>query len=688
MKVGLIARLLGLALALGSLPALGVDEPQNPEPQPQGVERTPPRLSFTDGKVSFWRPGAEDWSPAQVNTPLAPGDVLYTGAGANLELQIGTRAFVRAGADTQLGLDNQEPDFLQFRMTAGHVSFDLRSLATGHTIELDTPNAVFSIERSGYYRIDIANDTTTFTTRRGGRATMTPAAGEPASIAPSEELVVTGTETARLETYVAPEPDAWDRWNYDRTDQIIDAMSQRYVPSGVYGADSLDHYGNWRIVPPYGPVWVPDGVPTGWAPYTTGRWIWDPYYGWTWVDYAPWGWAPYHYGRWVYVNNFWGWAPGPVVAPVYAPALVAFFGGGSVSVGVGVGFPDVGWVALGWGEPVIPWWGSVGFVGRPCWRGWGGPHVVNNVVVNRTTIVNAKDVNVFRNAGVRDAVVVVPRDRFGHGPIGRARLRNVDAHRLDPIRGTLPIKPRAGSLVPATGHTPRPPELVQRRRVLATREPSNPAASLQAEGLKVPPNTIASPPQLVAAPRRPHSAPESPRPPFGTESAPERRRPPLPPRFQESMRPAGASLGGPRPAGSGHVARRVPGGAGTASAPVQQAAPAPAGGIQAAPVPAQPAPAAAASEPRARERRVPAPGPAAPPAPASHAPVAGAAPAQVSPPAQRSLPGEPANRLFPGRAGSSPPGTGQHVAPSRPSHSPHNFGGARQQGRPNHSRER
>ncbi len=74
MKVRMIALLFGLVLALGSLPALGADEAPNPEPEPQVpepqvAERTPPRLSFTDGKVSFWRPGAEDWSPAQVNTP-------------------------------------------------------------------------------------------------------------------------------------------------------------------------------------------------------------------------------------------------------------------------------------------------------------------------------------------------------------------------------------------------------------------------------------------------------------------------------------------------------------------------------------------------------------------------------------------------------------------------------------------
>src|SRR6185437_8285637 len=49
---------------------------------------TPPRLAFIDGEVSFWRPGAEDWAPAQQNTALAAGDHVYAGDGANFELEL------------------------------------------------------------------------------------------------------------------------------------------------------------------------------------------------------------------------------------------------------------------------------------------------------------------------------------------------------------------------------------------------------------------------------------------------------------------------------------------------------------------------------------------------------------------------------------------------------------------------
>ena len=116
----LIATLVALALLLGTAPGVRAAEPSS-ESQAGAIGRTPPRLSYTNGEVSFWRPGGQDWSPAQVNTPLASGDELYTGNQGNLEVQVGTRAFVRAWGDTQLGLANQEPDFLQFKITSGHV---------------------------------------------------------------------------------------------------------------------------------------------------------------------------------------------------------------------------------------------------------------------------------------------------------------------------------------------------------------------------------------------------------------------------------------------------------------------------------------------------------------------------------------------------------------------------------------
>src|ERR1700758_2728987 len=98
---------LTVAAIFGAAPFVCMAQPA--DDSSASIGRTPPRISLIEGEVSFWRPGAEDWAPAQVNIPLAPGDELFTGHEGNLELQIGNRAFVRAWGDTQVGVANQEP---------------------------------------------------------------------------------------------------------------------------------------------------------------------------------------------------------------------------------------------------------------------------------------------------------------------------------------------------------------------------------------------------------------------------------------------------------------------------------------------------------------------------------------------------------------------------------------------------
>ena len=650
---GIIGVIVVLGVLAGVAPAIRAAE--TPDPEQAAIGRTPPRLSFVDGQVSFFRPGARDWAQAQVNTPLVSGDELSTGSPGNLELQIGSRAFVRAWANTQLGLANQEPDFLQFKVTAGHASFDIRTLDPGRTLEVDTPNAVFTIDHVGYYRVDVTGERTSFITRRGGRATITPASGEVLAITPSEEVVIEGTESPRVASYVAPRLDDWDRWNYARTDGHLDAASARYGSPGMYGVSELDHYGSWRVVSEYGPVWVPTAVPVGWVPYSAGAWMLDPYYGWTWVDTAPWGWAPFHYGRWVFVGGFWGWAPGPmVVRPVYAPALVAFFGG--PRVGVSVGGHVVGWVALGWGEPLMPWWGPVGFVHVPWWAGWGGPRVVNNVVINKTTVVNVQNITVYHNTSVQNAVVVVKEEHFGRGPIAAARVTRIDVKSLQLIHTAPQVTVTPASFVPTARRGTRPPEEQLQRSVVATRPPHVWSELSSGGERKVGPATISTPaPRLVSPPPQSQAALVPPRPPFGQGIAerPKSPQPPLPPRFESSRGPERGSKGVP-PA--------------TRQAPPQL----PREGRVTGPAPSTPQAPASTVPSQTPAPTVPPPT-ATPPGPKVVGPLSGVpqAPtrrAEAAGPPARSLPGEPANRLAPSRAEVGPPHPVERAEPAPPVH--------------------
>jgi hypothetical protein len=503
---------------------------------------TPPRLSYIDGKVSYWRPGAEEWADVRLNLALSEGDELYTGKGANLEVQFDSRSFARADENTLLSLVNQDEHYIQFKVASGLVSFDIRSIAVGDTVEVDTPDAVFTIEHPGYYRVDVGGQRTHFITRRGGRAIVTTADGRSLSIYPSEDIVITAGNPVQVATYAAPDPDAWDRWNDARSDRIGESVSSRYLPPDMYGAEELDHYGYWRVVPDYGPVWIPRGIGPDWVPYSTGTWVWDPYYEWTWIDDAPWGWAPFHYGRWVYIGSYWAWCPGPVVRrSIYYPALVAFLiHDHDVSVRVGIGLPGLWWVALSWGEPVLPWWGDHRHRWHPRWDGWGGPRIVNNVVIKQTTVINVGDIR-YRNAQVPRAILTVPEDRFGRAHIRATEETRYRHDEFVPLRGDMPVKPTRASLYGGASKAAPPPREVMDRPVVATRPPRERALPWQEETARARPQIVPESRYVKTPSPREEERVTLPRPPFGSEGGPERTPPPLPPRLEEMPAPAPAT---------------------------------------------------------------------------------------------------------------------------------------------------
>ena len=247
--------------------------------------------------------------------------------------------------------------------------------------------------------------------------------------------------------------DDWDRWNDARDRTLTQSASYQYVGPGVYGVEDLDSYGSWADVAPYGRVWRPTvGIGVDWAPYQSGRWVWEDWYGWTWVSYDPWGWAPYHYGRWFHEPRFgWCWYPGAIgVRHYWSPALVAFFGfGRGAGVGFGFGFGHVGWVPLAPFEVFHPWWGR-GFYGR----GFGNVNITN---VNIT--------NVYRNARVANGISAVNAGDFRNGRFGHVtRVSGDQVREAGLVRGQMGIAPtnanlhfsdRAVSNVPRTSSNTR-----------------------------------------------------------------------------------------------------------------------------------------------------------------------------------------------------------------------------------------
>src|SRR5207245_9557913 len=180
--------------------------------------------------------------------------------------------------------------------------------------------------------------------------------------------------------------------------------------------------------------------------------------------------------------------------------------------------------------------GRGGCRGRPGWGGGGGPGVVNNVVINRTAVVNVSNITVYRNVTVQNAMVAVRQEHFGARPIQEARINQVDVHRLEPVRGPLRVAPSASSFVAASAHAARPPEAMAARPVVATPPLAGRPPEQRREVQRTAPVVSTPAPRSVPAPTPTRTSPVLSRPPSGRSQA-ERPRRPLPPRLETTQRP-------------------------------------------------------------------------------------------------------------------------------------------------------
>jgi hypothetical protein len=82
--------------------------------------------------------------------------------------------------------------------------------------------------------------------------------------------------------------------------------------------DTLQDYGDWTLIEPFGFVFRPRATIANWQPYGDGFWVPTDLYGWVWLSSEPFGWATYHYGQWFY-DSFqgWCWVPGVDWAPAW-----------------------------------------------------------------------------------------------------------------------------------------------------------------------------------------------------------------------------------------------------------------------------------------------------------------------------------------------------------------------------------
>lgn len=398
------------------------------------------RISYIEGNVSTQHAADVDWSAASVNLPLEPGDRIYAGYDGRAEIEFEDGSVYRLAGSTDIEVLSLRDDRIQLRVLAG---LSTLIVSSDTDFEIDTPVAAFTALRKGTYRFDVReNGDTDAVVRKGELEAAND--GFSRRIGAGEMVRIAMREPGQPEFARYERRDAWDEWN-DRRNADMNAYAGRgYLPASVtIGVYDLYRHGRWVSVSGYGNAWVPYGVGVSWAPYSVGRWVYRPFYGWTWVSYEPWGWLPYHYGRWYRSSVYgWCWLPGPSFAfNFWSPALVTFYSGpGWIS-----------WLPMGPGDyyNIRRYHYHRGIYGHQLaklrqlhTRGPGDPF----------------------HRGVRSAFRTVDVDRFRNGSFGdggrQAEWRDVDQpwRKGTVVRDRLEIRPTTASFRPAPGRPAKGPE--------------------------------------------------------------------------------------------------------------------------------------------------------------------------------------------------------------------------------------
>ena len=460
------------------LQASTIAKAQDDDDQGQDPPGRVARLNFVQGSVSFRPAGEDDWVNSVPNRPMVAGDDLWADEDSRAEVHVGSAA-IRLGAKTGITFLALDDHTTQIRLAQGSLILNVRHVDDDDAYEIDTPNIAFSLLQPGEYRLDVSEDgSQTITTVFHGRGRVT-GGGFTYTVIGNQSATFTGNnDHLDYDLQQLPDRDDFDGWAFNRDEREDQSDSANYVSREMTGYEDLDANGDWSYVAGYGPCWRPRGVVVGWAPYRFGHWVYVGPWGWTWVEDEPWGFAPFHYGRWASVNGGWFWVPGPVVVrPVWAPALVAFVGGGPgfhFSAGVGVG-----WFPLGPGEVFVP-----------------GYHVsrayVNNVNVTNTSVNITRVTNVYNTVIVNKsttinnityvnqhstAVTVVSHDAFVNARPVAQNIMKVEPRELAaaPVSHVVAAEPIHTSVIGAGRPvTARPPAAVISRPVVAVRTPPPP----------------------------------------------------------------------------------------------------------------------------------------------------------------------------------------------------------------------
>lgn len=287
------------------------------------------------GRVMVTRQGQEPQLLSSKDD-LAAKDVVTTGVTSNAEILLNPGSYLRLAENSEFQFDDISLDHLKLRLTKGSAIVEATGVADMNLgVQVATPNAIFTIIRSGIYRINVEREASELAVYKGR-----------ASYGSDKAEMLKGGNVIRLSKGVAElakvpkEKDAFEVWSKQRA-QLLAKANERLSRRTLYGFLNDRRWDS-----------------SFWGPRRFGLWTFNAsfgcytflpfYYGWS----SPYG---HYYGSYLWAGGYYGGNPNPIIvnnqnppgtqsgpnppggSPGITPAGGVVPGGGPVGPSLGTG---------------------------------------------------------------------------------------------------------------------------------------------------------------------------------------------------------------------------------------------------------------------------------------------------------------------------------------------------------------
>lgn len=282
------------------------------------------RISYADNDGLIRGSEDADWSIAQLNSLVMPGDTIWADENGILEIEVSGGSFLRLADGSRIDIISMPPS-TQVRGWTGSFYLHRLSKSEGEFV-FETPVGTIAVEPNSQVRVDILEEGAVTITVRWGNTEVRTTDGKSISVSSGKRVYIDpGYLPSNPTSFDRGQEDGFDTWNRERSRKIAEGANQSNIGQpGSYatpiGAYDLDEYGTWLNVDgSY--YWKPTTV-VDYVPYRTGSWSYVPAQGHVWVGHHPFTYITSHHGYWDHHDRHgWIWSYNSVYSPAYAATV-------------------------------------------------------------------------------------------------------------------------------------------------------------------------------------------------------------------------------------------------------------------------------------------------------------------------------------------------------------------------------